>query len=180
MIPRSSNLLATGLAATLAVPLPRRFAVAGRNLFRLAKARLVQLQLTVDAPTHWRPFLADDLADAFASRVVDVFSRQGFNGEMKFIPSGVPDKGHPVLAIRLNHWRLGRSDNAECIFTAAVRSGGMQENLGVFERKHLNWIGGRSRWGLSEALGDAADGALQDLAVKLARNGSVPGFPARD
>ena len=33
------------------------------------------------------------------------------------------------------------------------------------------------RWGLAEALGDVADDALRGLAVKLAKDGLVAGFP---
>jgi len=177
MIPRSSNLLAAGLAATLAVTRPRRrFAAAGRTLFRLARARLTQLQLTVAVPPHWRRFLADDLADAFASRVMDVFRRQGFTGEMEFVSAGEPHREQPALAIRLIHWRLGRSDNGECTFTATLNSGGSEEPLGTFENSTRAWIRGTNRWGLADALGAAADAALRDLARQLARNGTVPGF----
>lgn len=177
MIPRSSNLLATGLAATLAVTRPRRrFAAAGLNLFRLTRARLARLQLTVAAPPRWRHFLGDDLADAFASRVADVFRRQGFTGEMEFVTAGHPDRGQPALAIRLIHWRLGRTENAECTFTATLNSGDSEEPLGTFENTTLAWIRGTNRWGLAGALGDAADAALRDLAHQLARNGTVQGF----
>lgn len=178
MIPRSRNLLATGLAATLAVTRPRRLVIAGRDLFSLTRARLAQLQLIVDAPSHWRRFLADDLADAFASRVADVFRRQGFTGEVRFIPADESDRGRPVLAIRLIRWRLGRADGAECTFTATIQSGGKEENLGTFEQTRLAWNSGPSRRGLAEALGEAADGALRNLAGKLAQGGSMPGFPA--
>jgi hypothetical protein len=176
MIPRSRNLLATGLAATLAVTLPRNYA-ADRNLSaKPAKAGQPQLQLAVTTPPQWRPLLADDLADAFASRVADVLCRQGFNVGVAFIPSGDPDSGHPVLAIRLIHWRLGRTDSAECLFTATIQSGDKKEDLGAFENTHLPWLSGTSRRGLAEVLGDAADGALRELAGKLAQSGSVPWF----
>lgn len=179
MIPRSRNLLATGLAATLAVTLPRSYAAADNGpSAKSAKAEMPQLQLTLDVPPHWRPFLSDDLADAFASRVTDVFRRQGFTGEMEFVPAGEPDRNAPVLAIRLINWRIGRTDNAECTFAAAVRSGGREENLGVFENTPLTWASGLGPGGLANALGDAADGALRDLARQLARNGTVSGFAA--
>jgi hypothetical protein len=176
MIPRTSNLLATGLAATLTVTLPRSYAAAVRELFKLAKVALPQLGLTVDVPPTWRPFLADDLAEAFASRVANVFRRQGFTGKVKFVAVGEPDEGKPMLAIQLIHWRLRQTENAECTFTATVNSGGQEESLGTFEHTTLVWIRGMNRWGLVDALGDAADGALRDLARQLAMNGTVPGF----
>ncbi|MDI1248942.1 MAG: hypothetical protein PSV13_08785 [Lacunisphaera sp.] len=176
MIPRSRNLLATGLAATLAVTLPRGFAAAVRDFAKPAKAGMPQLQLTVDVPAHWRRFLADDLADAFASRVADVFRRQGFTGGMAFVPSDQPGLDLPVLSIRLISWRIDRIDRAECTFTAAVRSDRREESLGMFENPQLPWNGGVGRRGLTGALGDAADGALRGLARQLARNGTVSGF----
>jgi hypothetical protein len=179
MIPRSRNLLATGLAATLAVTLPRSYAADRNQSAKPAKAELPQLQLTVHVPAHWRPFLADDLADAFASRVADVFRRQGFTGEVEFVPAGEPDPGVPVLVLSLISWRISRTDNAECTFSAAIQAGGSEESLGVFENTHLFWNSGVGHRGMAEALGDAADGALRDLAAKLARSGSVPGFPAK-
>lgn len=178
MIPRTKNFLAVGLAATLTVNLPAAPVADKDPAAKPAKAELPQLQLTVNVPPHWRPFLADDLADAFASRVADVFRRQGYTGQVDFLSLGDPKPDQPVLAIRLIHWRLGRTDNAECSFTASVRAGGKEESLGVFENTTLVWISGMSRWGLADALGDAADDALRDLARKLAGSGTVPGFPA--
>lgn len=179
MIPRTRNLLAAGLAATLAVTLPETRAGEKEPAGKPAKLELPQLQLTVDVPPHWRPFLADDLADAFASRAADVLRRHGFAGEVKFVPVGEPAKDQPVLAIRLINWRIGRTDNAECTFTASISTGGKEQTLGVFENTNLVWLGGMGRWGLADALGDAADAALRDLAVKLARSGTVAGFPAK-
>ena len=181
MIPRSRNLLATGLAATLAVTLARTQA-AGESLpgGKPAKVELPQLQLIVDVPPPWRPFLADDLADAFASRTAEVFRRQGYRGEVKFIPMGEPDKDRPLLAVRLISWRIGRTDNAQCTFSASVTTGGREESLGVFDHTILAWNGSMGRWGLAHAMGDAADAGLRDLARKLAQSGAVPGFPAED
>jgi hypothetical protein len=179
MIPRSRNLLATGLAATLAVTLPRSYATDRYSSTKPAKAELPQLQLTVHVPTHWRPFLADDLAEAFASRVADVLRRQGFTSEVEFVSSGESDQSMPpVLALRLINWRISRTGNAECTFSAAILAGGKEESLGVFENTHPAWNSGIGRRGMAETLGDAADGALRDLAAKLAQSGSVPGFPA--
>lgn len=178
MIPGSRNLLAAGLAATLAVTLPEARAAEKTPAGKSAKAELPQLQLTVDVPPNWRPFLADDLADAFASRLVDIFHRQGYTGEVKFMPIEEPAKDQPVLAIRLITWRIGRTDNAECTFTASVITAGKEESLGVFDHTNLVWSRSMGRWSLAEALGDVADDALRGLAVKLAKSGSVPGFAA--
>lgn len=177
MTPRTKNLLAAGLAATLAVTLPEVRATEKDPAAKPAKAELPQLQLTVDVPPNWRPLLADDLAEAFASRTADVLRRQGYTGEVKFIPFGDPDKAKPLLAIRLINWRIGRTDNAECVFTATLATGDKEESLGVFDHTNLTWSRRAGRWGLAEALGDVADDALRGLAGKLAKSGIVPGFP---
>lgn len=177
MSPKTRNLLAAGLVVTLAVTLPQARATEKDPAAKPAKAELPQLQLTVDVPPNWRPFLADDLAEAFASRLADVFHRRGYTGEVKFIPIGEPSKDQPQLAIRLISWRIGRTDNAECTFTAALTIGGKEESLGVFDHTNLVWRRAMGRWGLAEALGDVADDALRGLAVKLAKDGLVAGFP---
>ncbi|MDI1337758.1 MAG: hypothetical protein PSU94_16365 [Lacunisphaera sp.] len=177
MIPRTRNLLAAGLAASLAVSLPEARATEQDPAAKPAQADLPQLQLTVDVPPNWRPFLADDLADAFASRVMDVFRRHGYTGEVKFIPIGDPAKDRLLLAIRLINWRIGRTDSAECVFTAVLIAGGKEESLGIFDHTNLAFNRGMGRWGLADALGDVADDALRGLAKKLANDPNVPGFP---
>ncbi len=180
MIAKTHNLLAAGLAASLAVTLPELRAADKDPTGQPAKVVLPQLQLTVDVPPNWRPFLADDLADAFASRTADILRRQGYTGEVKFIPVGEPAKDKPVLALQLINWRIGRTDNAECVFTASLIRDGKEESLGIFDHTTLVWNRSRGRWGLAEALGDVADGALRELARKLAKGGAVPGFePAK-
>lgn len=180
MIPRTRNLLAAGLAATLAVTLPETRAAGKDPAAKPAQTDLPQLQLTVDVPPHWRPFLADDLADAFASRAAEVFRRQGYTGELKFVPIGEPAKDQPLLAIRLISWRIGRTDNAECTFNAALIVGGKEESLGLFDHTNLVWSRAMGRWSLADALGDVADEALRGLARKLAGDPRVPGFtPAK-
>jgi len=177
MTSQAKNLLTAGLVATLTVSVPvtraREPAAPGTN----APAERPQLQLSVDVPSLWRPFLADDLAEAFASHVSDVFHRRGYAGQVNFLGSGDPAPAGPLVAIRLINWRIGRTETAECTFTASVTAGGRWHDLGVFGNTSLTWIADPGRWGLAEALGDAADGALRDLAVRLAKADLVPGFP---
>lgn len=176
MISRTQNLLAAGLAATLAVTLPEMRAA---DKAPAAKPARPQLQLTVDVPPLWRPFLADDLAEAFASRTGSILRTQGYAGEVKFLPFGEPDKDQPLLAIRLLNWRIGRTDNAECLFTASLTVAGKEESLGTFDDTSMVWSRALGRWGLAQALGDVADDALRGLAVKLAASGSLAGFPPK-
>ena len=176
MTPKAKNLLTAALAATLSVGFPAGRAVAKDATGKRAKVELPQLQLSVDVPPNWRPFLSDDLAEAFASRVSDVFRRRGFSGAIKFLDHDDPSPDLPALSIRLITWRIGRTDNAECTFTANVTIGGQEHLLGVFEHTSLLWNKGQGRWGLADALGDVADGALRDLAIRLDQAGLVTGF----
>ena len=179
MTPKAKNLLTAALAATLSVGFPAGRAAEKDATGKRAKIEVPQLQLSVDVPPNWRPFLSDDLAEAFASRVSDVFRRRGFAGTIKFLDHDDPSPDIPVLAIRLITWRIGRTDNAECTFSASVTAGGKEQSLGFFESTSLMWNKGLGRWGLADALGDVADGALRDLALRLDQAGFVPGFPAK-
>lgn len=142
-----------------------------------AKAGLPRLQLSVDIPPNWEPFLADDTARSFSDRVREVFRRRGYAGEIEFLYGDEPKQNIPTLAIRLITWRLGRTDNAECTFVASLNANGEEHNLGTFENTAFILDRTRGRWGLSNAIDEAAEGALRDLAVKLAKAGLVPGFP---
>jgi hypothetical protein len=176
MTRQSKNLLTVAFVAALSAGMPPVRAADKETPSKPAKAELPQLQLTVDVPPNWRPFLADDLAEAFASRVSDVFRRRGYAGTVRFIDRDAPAKETPVLAIRLITWRIGRTDSAECTFTAALTAGGQEHALGIFENTALVWNRGLGRWALADALGDVADGALRDLSARLAHAAFVPGF----
>jgi len=177
LIQKQKNILTVAIVAALSVSGPRVRAVEKENTTtKPAKAELPQLQLSVDVPPHWRPFLSDDLAEAFASRLSDVFRRRGYGGEVKFLDRDDPRPDAPVLAIRLINWRIGRTDNAECTFTATLKNGSEEHNLGVFENTSLVWNNNMSRWGLADALGDVADQAIRDLSDKLSKDSLLPGF----
>ncbi len=178
LIQKQKNLLTVAMVAALSVSVPRARAMEKETTAKPAKLELPQLQLTVDVPPDWRPFLSDDLAEAFASRLSDVFRRRGYTGEIKFLDHDDPQPGVPVLAIRLINWRVGRTDNAECTFTANLNRGGTEHDLGIFENTSFVWNNHMGRWGLAEALGDVADGALRDLSTKLDKASLLPGFPA--
>jgi len=179
MTQKSKNLLTAALVAALSVSVPPAArATVKPSPTKAAEAELPQLQLTVDVPPNWRPFLADDLAEAFASRVSDVFRRRGYTGKVVFVELNNLRPDVPVLAIRLINWRLDRTDNAQCTFSASLNQGKNEQTLGLFDNTSLTWDRGMSRWGLAEALGDVADSALRDLSVHLAQTGLIPGFPA--
>jgi hypothetical protein len=178
LVQKQKNLFTVAMVAALSVSGPRVRAIEKENTTKPAKAELPHLQLTVEVPPHWRPFLSDDLAEAFASRLTDVFRRRGYAGEVSFLDHDEPRPAVPVLAIRLINWRIGRTDNAECTFTASLKHGSEEQELGIFENTSLVWNNNRARWGLADALGDVADGALRDLSAKLSKDGRLAGFPA--
>ena len=176
LVQKQKNILTVAMVAALSVSGPRLRALEKENTAKPAKAEQLQLQLTVDVPPHWRPFLSDDLAEAFASRLTDVFRRLGYAGEVRFLDHEDAKPEAPVLLIRLINWRIGRTDNAECTFTASLKNGGQEHHLGIFENTSLVWNDPRGRWGLANALGDVADSALRDLSTKLSQERLLPGF----
>jgi hypothetical protein len=178
LIQKQKNLFTVAMVAALSVSGPRARALEKENTAKPAKAELPQLQLAVDVPPQWRPFLSDDLAEAFASRLTDVFRRRGYAGEVRFLDHDDPKSGAPLLTIRLINWRVGRIDNAECTFTASLKNGSEEHELGIFENTSFAWNNNGTRWGLADVLGDVADGALTDLSSKLSKDDLLPGFSA--
>jgi hypothetical protein len=177
LIQKQKNILTVAMVAALSVSGPRARAVEKENTAKPAKAEQPQLQLTVDVPPHWRPFLSDDLAEAFASRLTDVFRRRGYTGEVRFLDHEDAKQDAPALLVRLINWRIGRADNAECTFAATLKKGSQEHDLGIFENTSLVWNDHMGRWKLANALGDVADGALRDLSSKLSEDSLLPGFP---
>jgi hypothetical protein len=41
------------------------------------------LQVLIDVPPTWRPFLEDDIADALSSRLMNTFQRRGYAGKIE-------------------------------------------------------------------------------------------------
>ena len=176
LIQKQKNLLTVAVVAALSVSVPRARAAEKETTAKPAKAELPQLQLTVEVPPHWRPFLSDDLAEAFASRLTDVFCRRGYSGNIKFLDHEDPQSEVPVLAVRLINWRIARTDHAECVFTAALNTGGETHELGIFENSSHVWNNHLGHWVLADALGDVADGALRNLSSRLDKAALQPGF----
>lgn len=178
LIRKQKNLLTVAMVAALSVGGPRTRGDEKERPAKPAKAELAQLQLMVQVPPHWRPFLSDDLAEAFASRLNDVFGRRGYSGEIKFLDHAEARADTPALAIQLINWRIGRTDHAECAFTATLQNENEAHSLGVFESTSSTSGTIKPRWGAAQALGEVADAALRDLSTKLIQNGLLRGvFP---
>lgn len=148
-------------------------------------AKPADLQVIVDVPPTWRPFLEDDIAGALFYRLKDVFGRRGYKGEIAQLTTfDAEAKDAPVLRLNLTEWRVDRTGNAQCTLTASLRTAAGEKDLGLATGTALFWPRG-DRWGLNrqmetaDALEDAADSALRDLYRAVAKTGLVTGFEAK-
>ncbi len=143
------------------------------------------LQVIVDVPPSWRPFLDDDVAEALFYRLKEVFSRRGYKGEIVQLSAGeAGNKATPTLQLGLTEWRLDRTGNAQCMMSANLKTPAGEKNLGLVTGTALFWPHG-NRWSIhrqaetADALEDAADSALRDLYRIVAKTGLIPGLDAK-
>lgn len=147
--------------------------------------KVVDLQLQINVPPTWRPFLDDDIAEALASILTDTFKRRGYAGVIDFIEEHrrAPNPDLPLLTLNLIQWRIDRVGNAECTLTADLAVPGQpKRELGVVTQTQLTWIQERGRYGfrrfeIADALEDAATDAMRDLFKRVADTGLLRGFP---
>jgi hypothetical protein len=148
-------------------------------------AKPADLQVIVDVPPTWRPFLEDDIAEALFYRLKDVFGRRNYKGEIVQLTTfDAEAKDTPVLRINLTEWRLDRIGNAQCTLTASLKTAAGEKNLGLATGTALFWPRG-DRWSLhrrmetADALEDAAENALRELYDAVAKTGLVAGIEAK-
>jgi len=141
------------------------------------------LQVLIDVPPTWRPFLEDDIADALASRLMNTFQRRGYAGKIEQIAAtDTPATGTPRLEIRLIEWRIGRTGNADCTLGATLKTAAGDRDLGVITSTSIFWPQSSGHFGLNRAydvasaLDDAAETALRDLYGRVAKSGALPGL----
>lgn len=136
---------------------------------KAAKAeKPVVLEVRVDVPPTWRPFLDDDIAEAMVARVRDTFRRHDMTGRIEDV-SRFEDRAAQTARLDLNlrEWRIGRTGNIECTFSAGfVTADGVEHNLGLFSATEFSW-GNHTRWQLSRAFERAAEDALDRLWRKM-------------
>jgi hypothetical protein len=136
------------------------------------------LEVHVNVPPTWRPFLEEDIARAFVSRVADAFRRGGLDGrvtELTRFDERTP--GAPGLEITLNEWRVGRTGNVECAFNARfIDADGREHPLGMFYATEFTW-GSNNRWQLTRAFEGAAESAATRLWRKLVDDGHLAPAP---
>lgn len=134
------------------------------------------LQVIIDVPPTWRPFLEDDVADAFYSHISDTFRRRGFKGETKQLDRlDEPKADIPQLQINLMEWRINRIGNIDCTFSASYKADGKETSLGLFSGTAMQWrASGPGRWALDMGLEDSAKSAISDLYRKLTDKDLLP------
>jgi len=176
LIGKQKNLLTVAVVAALSVGGLRSRAMEKHPVARSAAAELPQLQLAVEVPAHWRPFLSDDLAEAFASRLSGVFRRNGYVGRLDFLDRGNPRPTVPLLTVHLIQWQMTHIDKAECNFAVALRQGNDSHDLGTFGNTRFAPARGISHRNPAETLAEAADHALHGLTMKLTEERLVAGF----
>ena len=168
-----------GLALALATT-----ALSGATLPATANTPAIQtadLQVAIDVPPTWRPFLDDDIAEALAGRLISLFQKRGYPGRMVQLKAGTTaTNGVPQITIRLVEWRIGRSGQADCTFSASIRSAAGEKDLGLISSSAIFWPHSSGHWGLNRsydtdnALEDAADSAMRDLYGRLVKTGLIP------
>lgn len=177
---RGFVLVAALLIGLLAAPSPARAATPDAKGMKIA-----DLQLQINVPPTWRPFLDEDIAEALASILTDTFKRRGYAGVIDFIEENrrAPNPDLPLLTLNLMQWRIDRVGNAECTLTAELAVPGQpKRDLGIVTQTQFTWIQERGHYGLrrfeiADALEDAAADAMRDLFKRVANTGLLPGFP---
>lgn len=149
------------------------------------EVKVADLQLQINVPPTWRPFLDDDIAESLAGVLTDTFKRRGYAGVVDFLEPGrrAPNPDLPLLTLNLIQWRIDRTGNAECTLTAELAvPGNATRNLGIVTQTQITWIQERGRYGfrhfeIADALEDAATEAMRDLFKRVAETGLLSGFP---
>lgn len=130
--------------------------------------RPVRLQLQVGLPFSLNILRNDDIAEAFAHRVVTSLHEQGFRGRIKYVENGEPlDPAVPVLDISIFEWRVNRGGNTDCTFSAELRSPRGEKSLGLFAGTSImTWL--RRDWfARADSFEDAASDALTNLKARI-------------
>jgi hypothetical protein len=134
--------------------------------------RPVRLQVQVGLPFSMNVLRNDDIAEAFAHRVVTALHEQGFRGRIKYVENGDPlDPALPLLDINIFEWRVNRLGHTDCTFSALLKSPRGEKNLGMFSgTSMMTWL--RRDWfARADSFEDAAADALTNLKARLDATG---------
>ena len=133
------------------------------------------LQLRIDVPVSWEPFMSDDVADAIEGHVRETFRRQGFKGTWERVDMAEKASTEtPLLEVRLLQWRISRTGLVECTMAASLRSADGEEiSLGSFTATEFSW-GPEGRWETAEHFRNSAEDAARQIYRRLERGGYLP------
>lgn len=122
------------------------------------------LQVSVDVPVSMRPWLDDDVSEAFGVRVSDALSQQGFKGPIKYLRiADKPSADVPLLEVSLIEWRVDPIGMVDCTFTASLTTSKGTKDMGLFTGTGLMVISRRDWFSLSDQFDEAAQSAMHDL-----------------
>ena len=148
--------------------------------------KTIDLQVSIDVPPTWRPFLDEDITDALCLRLIATFRKRGYAGRIEHrLFDRAPAKDVPQLEIRLVEWRIGRSGTADCTLSASVRTSAGERALGVITSSASFLPHASGHWGLNRpyetagALEDSAEHALRELYTRLLKADVIPGLGAK-
>ncbi len=130
--------------------------------------RPIRLQVQVSLPFNMNILRNDDIAEAFAHRVVTALHEQGFKGRIKFVePGETPDDSLPALDIAIFEWRVNRTGSTDCTFSASLKSPRGEKKLGMFSgTSMMTWL--RRDWfARADSFEEAASDALNNLKTRI-------------
>lgn len=136
--------------------------------------RPIRLQVQVELPFSMHLLHNDDIAEAFAHRVVTALHEQGFKGRIKFVEAGETlNDALPVLDISIFEWRVNRTGSTDCIFSASLKSPRGEKKLGMFSgTSMMTWL--RRDWfARADSFEEAASDALSNLKTRLDATGLI-------
>lgn len=136
--------------------------------------RPVRLQVRVDLPFSLNPIRDDDIAEAFAHRVVTALHEQGFRGRIKYVENGEAiNETVPVLDVRIFEWRVNRLGQTDCVFSATLKSPRGAQGLGMFSGTSIMTWMRRDWFARADSFDDAARDALGNLKARLDATGLI-------
>jgi len=141
------------------------------------------LQVQVNVPASWRPWLDDEVADSFTDRARDILRQRGVEGRIERLElSDSPVAEVPLLTINLVDWRVNHVGNIDCTFTASLQTPRGVRQFGLYTNTTMRWLTGPGRFGLSRSFEEAAEGAIRDLCNDIAKteNAARPEGPLNE
>jgi len=126
------------------------------------------LQISVQVPPTMRPWLEDDVAEAFADRVQTALHEQGLkDGVVCLRPSEEPVPDKALLQVHLLEWRTDHAGMVDCTFSATLSARKQSRSLGLFIGTGMMMTSRRDWFGRVEQYDDAARQALRDLLERI-------------